>query len=370
MFQIKEPYKVLIVDDSAVVRGFTTKILESDPEIKVVSAAANGEDGVKKCQRFMPEVVILDIEMPVMDGLEAIPELLKINPKVKIVMSSTLTLHNAEVSLKALDLGAIDYISKPTSMVKDKTVTSEFSHILIEKVKQYGAMYRGIEKEKFRSDFQSVRQSPSFSKVASISKQVTTPTKIIPHAIAIGSSTGGPPALLKLLADILPEVTLPIFITQHMPPAFTEILARNISKNVGCECHEGRDGEEVLKKHVYIAPGDYHMRIVSSGTRKIIRLNQSEPENFCRPAVDPMFRSLNTAYNGLVLGVILTGMGQDGLFGSADLVKGGGRLIAQDEDSSVVWGMPGAVANANLCESVLPIDDMGNYIKRIVKGIL
>ena len=192
--------------------------------------------------------------------------------------------------------------------------------------------------------------------------------KLTPLAVAVGSSTGGPQALFELFKELGEAISLPIFITQHMPPRFTTILAERLSKTTGDRCAEGIDGEEVRANRIYLAPGDFHMTVLNSGGAKTIQLNQDEPENFCRPAVDPMLRSLSAAYGGRVLTVILTGMGADGFRGSGDVVAGGGTVIAQDDETSVVWGMPGAVATGGLCSAVLPLKDLPAAVRKLVEG--
>lgn len=349
------PFKVMIVDDSAVVRTHLSRIIDKYQDIEIVGRAYNGRDAIQKISEFKPEVIILDVEMPFINGIDAIPELLKIDPKVKIIMFSTLTLKNAEISLEALKLGAVDYIGKPTAI--DGNLNA-FEHDLIEKIRWFADLYRGKEEILYESKIKVD------AKINAVSPKKIEITKglFFPKAIAIGSSTGGPGALMEVLKD-LKTTSLPIFITQHMPPNFTKILAKNIEREIDKECVEVTDGLKVKKDMVYVAQGDYHLTLEKEGDDSIIRLCDGAPENYCRPAVDVMFRSLSDHYEGKCLGVILTGMGQDGLVGSAELVKNGGRVIAQDKETSVVWGMPGAVAKAEICDAILPLDTIANYIK-------
>ncbi|MCL4148497.1 UNVERIFIED_CONTAM: hypothetical protein GTU68_019267 [Idotea baltica] len=271
--------------------------------------------------------------MPVMDGLTALPLILKAKPNVQVLMSSTLTVKNAQVSLQAMSLGAADYVPKPTTN-REVISSQTFQTEIIEKIKSLAAA-------KIKNNTPVVEQDVVTQK-ATILKIPTTvaASKIMPKIIGVGSSTGGPQALLKFINGIKNNLTLPVVITQHMPPSFTKILAGHLSKATELECFEAEDGMLLENGKVYIAPGDHHMLVSNEDGKRYLRLNQDQPENFCRPAVDPMFRSLSEEFGPAVLGVILTGMGQDGLAGSKVIVDGGGTIIAQDEATSVVWGMP------------------------------
>lgn len=371
---VSDPYQVMIVDDSAVIRGFLTRWLEEDSEIKVVASANNGIVALREFKRAKPEVVILDIEMPEMDGLTALPELIKLDPTIKIIMASTLTRRNADTSLKALNAGAADYIPKPSSN-RDMQESETFRHELVGKVKALGAARRIHDKSPRRSS--AARPASELTKripakaglygKAPISLVKSSLTRL-PKILAIGSSTGGPQALFSLFEQLRGKVSLPILITQHMPATFTAILAEHLEKIWGKKCAEAVDGEPVLDNRVYIAPGDWHMTVEGTATVAKIKLNQKPPENFCRPAVDPMLRSLLAVYGPNVLTVILTGMGHDGLGGCQKLAEAGSRIIAQDEETSVVWGMPGAVATGGLCSAVLPLADIGVAVLNGIQG--
>ncbi len=355
--------RVMVVDDSAVIRGMTTKILESDPTISVVSSVGNGQMAVDNLARRKGiDVVVLDIEMPVMDGIQALPELLKVDPKIKIIMSSTLTTRNADISIKALNAGAADYISKPSSP-REITGGGEFRRELLEKVKALGLAHRR----------QTVAAMPAKSVVRGIPVPSLSPTEPIklrqpgigkPHVLAIGSSTGGPQALFTFLKDLSPNTGVPVVITQHMPETFTAILADHIERSTDWPCSEAKEGDVLEPGKILLAPGGHHMTITGEDGKKLVRLNQNPPENFCRPAVDPMLRSLADIYKNNILVVILTGMGADGMKGSQKIVDGGGTVIAQDEDTSVVWGMPGAVATAGLCSDVVPLEKMAETVTK------
>lgn len=354
-------YKVMVVDDSAIIRGFIRRMLESDPEFKVVATAVNGEMAISTVARTDVDVVILDIEMPVMDGLTALPLILKANPKVKVLMASTLTRRNAAISIQALAAGASDYVPKPES-TREANASEEFHRQLSSKIK---ALSRP---RKFKPKLAS-STSPAVKLAATPKIELRKPSVYKPVVLAIGSSTGGPRALFTVFETLKDTVKIPIFITQHMPATFTTILAEHIQRVCGVECAEGRDKERVKPNRIYLAPGEYHMVIDFDDDGSFIRINQDPPENYCRPAVDPMFRSLSKTYGPKILSVVLTGMGTDGAGGGKVIVEAGGTCIAQDEASSIVWGMPGAAANSGICSAVLPLEDIAPKITQLLKGI-
>ena len=356
----KVRYKVMVVDDSTVIRGFITRMLESDPEFKVVATAANGELAVKAVARVDVDVLILDIEMPVMDGLTALPLILKANPKVKVLIASTLTRRNAAISIKALSSGASDYVPKPDS-AREAQASEKFHQELVRKIKAL----TGLKRPRLTPAF---GQTSAATPVDGPKIALRQPSLFTPAVLAIGSSTGGPQALFKVFEGLKDRVKVPIFITQHMPATFTAILAEHLQRVCGVECAEGRDQERVVANRIYLAPGEYHMVIDRDEDGNFIRINQDPPENYCRPAVDPMFRSISKLYGSRVLGVVLTGMGKDGRDGGQTIVNAGGTIIAQDEESSIVWGMPGAVATAGVCSAVLPLTSIAPKISRLLKG--
>ncbi len=380
---LSEPIRVMVVDDSAVVRGLVTRMLEEDPRIVVAVSVGNGLMAVNALERHDVEVAILDIEMPVMDGLTALPQMLKIDPHLQVIMSSTLTLKNADISLKAMENGAADYIPKPTTS-REISGGLDFKTDLIAKVHALALVRRRYPRRPLRNDALSRATRPSPPGVPRPVAGVAAPLGIyhkatqpltlrpacgeIPEVIAIGSSTGGPQALFSVLTALRPEkLRLPILITQHMPPTFTTILAEHIARVSGWQAAEAKDGETVLAQRVYIAPGDFHMVVEKVGAERRIRLNKDPAENYCRPSVDPMLRSIAAAWGRRVLVVMLTGMGSDGLKGGRAVVEAGGTVIAQDEATSVVWGMPGAVATAGLCSAVLPLAEIPQQILRLSK---
>ena len=358
------PVRVIVVDDSLVIRGFITRALDADPAFKVVASAGNGQIAVDTLQRTPADVIILDIEMPVMDGLTAIPKLKAIDPAVQIVMASTLTQRNAEISIKALELGATDYLPKPSA--REMAVPNEFQRDLRDKVRALGAIAwkKGVRQTPLRATSGSVA-APVEKKKLSL---LPMPTQR-PAIIAIGSSTGGPQALFEVIKVMGANLPQPIVITQHMPPSFTAILADHISKQCNVTCTEGKDGEIIRPGNYYVAPGDFHMLIVKRPEGSVLRIVKDPQENFCRPAVDPMLRSLVEVYGSRILTVILTGMGQDGWKGSDAVVKAGGAVVAQDEATSVVWGMPGAVATAGICSAISPVGEIGAMVRQIAARV-
>lgn len=355
--------RVMVVDDSVVVRGLIVRALETDPSIEIVGSVGNGQLAVERLQRHPADVVVLDIEMPVMDGLTALPKLLAIDRRLKVLMASTLTLRNAEISMTAMQLGAADYIPKP-SAVRDISGGDEFKRSLVEKVLTLGQARLAQER---RAPVTSAA-APKVPSLLSGPVVLRRPGTVRPEVLAIGSSTGGPPALLKLLAALKNKIKLPVLLTQHMPATFTKILAQHIVKTTEWPASEAEDGMAVEAGHVYVAPGDYHMCVEKSAGGAVLRLNQEAPENFCRPAVDVMLRSVAQVYGAKSLVVILTGMGSDGLVGARPIVEAGGTVISQDEETSVVWGMPGVVAKGGLCSAVLPLDDLAPAVQRLSTG--
>lgn len=345
--QAPQPVRVMVVDDSAIVRGLITRMLKEDQRIDVLASCSNGELAIGMAARKPVDVIILDIEMPVMDGLTALPKLLAACPTAKIIMASTLTQRNAAISMRALQLGATDYVAKPTS---DKLGASDaFRRDLIAKVISLAAK---------RTTFaQGTSPRPAASQV-----QLRAGVVRQPRIIAIGSSTGGPQALLTLLAALPPRVKCPILIAQHMPATFTTVLAQHIARASGRPCAEATDGMEIKPGAIGLAPGDWHMEVVRDGERCITRLNQNPPENFCRPSVEPLFRSVAQHYGAESCAVVLTGMGSDGSTAARVIASKGAPVIAQDEATSVVWGMPGAVANAGICSAILPLPRIAEHL--------
>ncbi len=349
--------RVMLVDDSAVIRGLITRALTADPYIEVIATASNGQMAVDMVALHKPDVIILDIEMPVMDGITALPRLLREWPQGKIIVASTLSVRNAAISLQAMELGAADYLAKPSA--RDTEQLALFYRELTDKVKALGGVSARTAKTPV------VAQAPLPSPRPSTPISLSNASAPIPpvRAIAIASSTGGPQALQAILEQMKGQLThLPIYITQHMPPTFTTLLAEHLGKASGRPCAEAKEGESAKAGHVYLAPGNYHMTAEKKGVDVLLHLNQDPPENFCRPAADPMLRSLASIYGSGLLLAVLTGMGQDGLEGAKVVVAQGGNVIAQDEATSVVWGMPKAVAESGICRAVLPLPEIAPYL--------
>jgi len=344
-----QPISVMVVDDSAIVRGLITRTLNADPRIEVVASCSNGEMAVVQAGKRALDVIILDIEMPVMDGLTALPKLQRVNPGARIVMASTLTQRNAAISLRAMALGAADYIAKPTT---DRLNANEtFHRDLIQKVIALGQTKRPM-------------RAPDASSRPPVPSPVITRGGMMrqPRIIAIGSSTGGPQALLTLLGSLSPSVTCPIVIAQHMPATFTTVLAQHIERASGRPCTEAANGMEIKPGRIYLAPGDYHFEIVRAGAGFAAKLSQTPAQNFCRPSVDPLFHSVAQLFGAESCAVMLTGMGADGCGGAKAIAATGAPVIAQDEATSVVWGMPGAVAQAGICSAILPLPKIAGHL--------
>lgn len=354
------PVRVMLVDNSAVVRGLITRMLKPEPEIAIVASVSDGAQAVRQVRRDRSiDVVVLDVEMPVMDGLMALKEMVALDPSLQVIMASTLTQRNAEISLQALAAGAADYVPKPSS--ERLGGSEEFRRELVAKVQALGRRRKQM-------------RSPSAVATAYGGTYVPRPAPLLrsavavrPDIIAIGSSTGGPQALTAVLGEV-EEIRQPILITQHMPPTFTAVLAEHLGRVSGRPCAEAKNGERLLSGRIYVAPGDHHLLVQGTRDAARVRLTRDAPENFCRPAVDPMLRSLAEMFGGRVLAVILTGMGSDGCSGARHVVAAGGTVLAQDEATSVVWGMPGAVAGAGLCANVLPLPRLASAIVKLASG--
>jgi two-component system chemotaxis response regulator CheB len=366
-----EPLRVMVVDDSVVIRGLISRWIDTEPDMTVAASLRTGLDAVNQIERINPDVAVLDIEMPELDGISALPLLLAKKRNLIIIMASTLTRRNAEISFKALSLGASDYIPKPES-TREAAAAETFRHDLIQKIRHLGAKVRrpapaasgaalapGLDRQPL------LRPAPA--PVVQLMRRAFSTQA--PRVLLIGSSTGGPQALMTLVAEIGPVIDrFPVLITQHMPPTFTTILAEHLTRASHRPAHEGVDGEIIKPGHIYLAPGGCHMRVVRRGADAVIALDDGAPINFCKPAVDPLFSSAIEMWQGGTLAVVLTGMGSDGMRGGKDIVAAGGSVIAQDEASSVVWGMPGAAANAGICAAILPLPQIAPKLVRLFSG--
>ena len=346
------PIRVMVCDDSAVIRGAIVRMLEADPAIRVVARPGNGRAAVDELARTPVDVLVLDIEMPVLDGITALPLLLKADPQLRIIMASTLTTRGADIALRALRLGAADYVPKPSAVGLNGD--DNFRQELMEKVK-------GLARLRRRTQAATPSPTPTLRLKPAIAGQ--------PRLLAIGSSTGGPNALFTLVQGLGGNLPVPVVLTQHMPKTFTPILAEHISKLGGLPCAEAQHGEALRPGRIYLAPGDRHLLVTRAPSGLQAQLSDDPPENFCRPSVDPMLRSAAVACDGRVLVTMLTGMGHDGLAGTRRVVEAGGAAIAQDEGTSVVWGMPGAIAQAGLCQAVLPLPEIAPKLRTLLGGV-
>jgi two-component system chemotaxis response regulator CheB len=369
----QEPLRVMVVDDSVVIRGLISRWIASEPDMVVAASLRTGLDAVNQIERVDPDVAVLDIEMPELDGISAQPRLLAKKRNLIIIMASTLTRRNAEISFKALSLGASDYIPKPES-TREQAAAETFHHDLIQKIRSLGAKVRRTAPAHASPSLAPSMERPRepASKPAPVAQAQLLRRSFssqAPRALVIGSSTGGPQALMTLVAEIGAVIDrFPVLITQHMPPTFTTILAEHLARTSRRPAHEAIDGEIVKAGTIYLAPGGRHMRVVRHGADVAIALDDGPPVNFCKPAVDPLFTSATEIWQGAVMAVVLTGMGSDGARGGKDIVAAGGSVIAQDEATSVVWGMPGAVANAGICAAILPLNQIAPKLVRFFAG--
>lgn len=400
----------MVVDDSAIIRGFLCRYLSEDPQIEVVTTANNGAVALRQLDTFDIEAVVLDIEMPEMDGMTALPLMIKKIPDLKVVMASTLTRKNAEISLRAMQMGAMDYVPKPET-ARSVNANIDFRRELVEKVKAWASTRRkkrgealpdsgsgdtGGSTARAATGFARPAARPAAPGFVTTPPRATRPVAVVssrralepvaevvpagkkielipgsnrrPRVLVVGSSTGGPQALMKFFAGFKKQPEVPILITQHMPATFTAILADHLGQSTKWPSQEAKDGMPLLPGNIYVAPGGKHLEAEQKDGALVARLTDDPPENFCKPAVDPLFRSATKIFGERTLAVVLTGMGHDGLKGGRDLTRAGGTLLAQDEASSVVWGMPGAVATAGLCTQVLPIDQLGEATEKRLQG--
>jgi two-component system chemotaxis response regulator CheB len=354
-----ERIRVLVVDDSVVIRRLVTHALEEDPDLEVVGAASNGVIALQRIPFMNPDVVTLDIEMPEMDGLETLRHLRRLHPHLRVIMFSTLTERGAEATLTALSLGADDYVTKVANGGSLDRSLLRLREELVPKIRQF---FRTPAEASAAPALKRPTLAPAF---APASSAVRNAPKLIPRVLVIGVSTGGPAALGRVLPTLPEGFPLPILIVQHMPPVFTKLLAERLNSTCRLPAVEASQGEPVRRGTIYLAPGDFHMKVTSNGNEVRIALDQTAPLNSCRPAVDALFSSVADVYGGAAIATVMTGMGQDGLRGVQLLKALGAGVLVQDDASSVVWGMPGAVATAGLADQVLPLDELIPAIVRL-----
>ncbi len=346
--------RVLVVDDSVVIRKLVSDLLSADPDIEVIGTAVNGRAALQKVAQLKPDIVTMDIEMPEMDGIESVRAIRATGNKVPIIMFSTLTERGAVATLDALAAGASDYVPKPANVGSVGRSMEQVREALIPRIKSLVP----------RAGLSPHPAAPSLPPAAAVKLHAPTPPPFGGYRLlVIGSSTGGPEALGTLL-QTLPPLGVPVAVVQHMPPLFTRQFAARLDRQLPYDVVEAEHAQPLRPGTVAIAPGDFHLEVASDAAGLRTRLTQAPPENYCRPAVDVLFRSAVAAVGPAVLAVVLTGMGSDGCKGARQIVDRGGSVLAQDQATSVVWGMPGAVATAGLAERVLPLRELGPEILR------
>lgn len=360
MAPMHEPIRVLIVDDSVVVRRAVSDAISEDPDIAVVGTASNGNIALQRISQLNPEVLVLDIEMPESDGFDVLRALRSNYPSIRTIMFSSMTQRGALQTIEALSLGASDYVAKPTIIGRQgyRETVRRVAAELIPKIKQFRPGNSG--RRSAISDTIGLHYPITYRR---------PPSSSVPKIVAIGVSTGGPEALSRLLSRLLKTFPIPIVIVQHMPSFFTKLLAERLDSISGIKVIEGSEGIALEPGVAYIAPGDFHMTVKQDGGRVLLSLNQEPPENSCRPAADVLFRSVAKVYGPNALGVIMTGMGQDGCQGLREMKKHGAMVFAQDQVSSVVWGMPSLVIHEGLADCVIPLDQMSVVIEKCVEGV-
>jgi two-component system chemotaxis response regulator CheB len=360
----------MIVDDAIVARRLLTRWIGAEPDMVIAACLRTGREAVDRLEECDPDVVVLDVDMPELDGISALPMLLRKKHDLVVIMASTLTRRSAETSLRALSLGAADYVPKPQA-APDAGTSAAFQRELIDKIRHLGGHRRRQRQDK---------PAPARSVPATDARAVVAPPAVafslrpfaltVPRVLLIGSSTGGPQALTSLIGQIGTTMErAPVLITQHMPPTFTMVLAEHLTRVSGRSVREAEHDEAVVAGSVYVAPGGRHMRVKRGRDgAPAIALGDDPPINFCKPSVDPLLSSAAEVWGTGSLALVLTGMGSDGRYGAADIAAVGGSVIAQDEASSVVWGMPRAVAQAGLCSAVLPLSQIAARINRLFAG--
>ncbi len=348
--------RVLVVDDAVVMRRLIAGVIDSDPELEMAGIAPNGKLALARIPQVNPDVVTLDVEMPEMNGIETVTEIRKLYPKLPVIMFSTMTERGAVATLDALARGATDYVTKPANVGSVSEAIDRLEQELLPKIKLYAG---GAAKPEFTPAPRVDRAAQRVDRTALAAARCSI--------IVIGSSTGGPNALHQVIPALPADLGVPVMIVQHMPPVFTQLLATRLNEISKMRVHEALNGQPVERGHVYIAPGGRHLAIGAENGRLHARLNDDPPENSCRPSVDVLFRSVAQVCGAGTLGAVLTGMGQDGLRGAQWIRESGGEVIAQDRESSVVWGMPGAVTEAGLADEVAPLSEVATSLIRRAK---
>jgi two-component system chemotaxis response regulator CheB len=367
---IDKPLRVMVVDDAVVARRLAMRWIDAEPDMTVAACLRTGREAVDQVVEVDPDVVVLDVYMPDLDGIAALPQLLEKKPGLTVIMASMLTRRGAEVTLRALSLGAADYVAKPVTSDEAPT-TAAYRRELIEKIRQLGRARTA----------RRAAPSPALGQVAplqpALAPQQSEPVAFtlrpfavaMPRALLIGCSTGGPQALTALMGSIGPTIDrIPVLIAQHMPATFTAVLAEHLTRISGRPAREGEHGETVAAGRIYLAPGGRHMRVIRGAEGPLIDIGDDPPINFCKPAIDPLFASAARVWGAGSLALVLTGMGSDGAGGASAIAAAGGNVLAQDEATSAVWGMPRAAARTGACAAVLPLPEIAGRINRLAVG--
>ncbi|WP_333810858.1 chemotaxis response regulator protein-glutamate methylesterase [Timonella senegalensis] len=376
--------RALVVDDSVVIRRLVVQVLEAEPDFEVVGMAANGKIALTKTEQLNPDIVIMDVEMPEMNGIEAVRELRKRGTRTPIIMFSTLTERGALATIDALSAGASDYVAKPSNM---GSVTESLHAVAEQLVPKIRALVSARRQPRsaltmMRTSTQPATTATGTGLLASQNRRESVAAPAAPtwpapqlrptpkphpiRAVVLGCSTGGPEALSRVVAGLIEPLPVPVVVVQHMPPVFTKQLAARLNNLGPHRVTEAQQGEELRAGTIHIAPGDWHLKLAQQGVSVTCELVQSEPVNYCRPSVDVLFQSAHELYGGELLSVVLTGMGADGRAGAGLIAQAGGTVIVQDQATSVVWGMPGAVATAGFAHRIVPIDEIAPTIARVV----
>ncbi len=349
------PIRVMVVDDSIVVRKIVTDVLAGDPAIEVVGTAVNGKVALAKLDQLRPDLITMDIEMPEMDGIQAVAAIRKLGRRIPVIMFSTLTERGATATLDALAAGADDYVTKPANVGSISQSMQSVREQLIPRIKVLTGRPAGPV----------TGPAPVPAPRAVLAAPTPRTGVRAPAVLVIGASTGGPDALTKVIPRLPHDFPLPVLVVQHMPPVFTTQFAGRLDRLSALRVVEAVAGTPIAPGTVHIAPGDFHLTVAPGVGLRRTALDQAAAENFCRPAVDVLFRSAAAAYDGAVLAVVLTGMGSDGKLGAGRVREAGGTVVAQDQASSVVWGMPGAVTAAGHADEVVPLDRVADAILRL-----
>jgi two-component system, chemotaxis family, protein-glutamate methylesterase/glutaminase len=374
--QLNAPLKVAIVDDSVVVRGLVSRWLRETVGIEVVGTFRSGREIIANVVNVNPDIIILDIEMADIDGLTALPHIMRAKPDVTVIVASTLTARNADISFKCMSLGAKDYVLKPQSN-REVSTSNEFKNILIEKI-----FALGMKAKQRLSVREPAVKGGAVAQSTLIENRVLPSTKAQfeippmrpfsrtpPKILLIGASTGGPQAIMTLLKSMTSVLDkYPVLIAQHMPAAFTTMFAEHLTRQTHLDVVQATHGEVLKAGRVYIAPGGRHMIVGQHQGHNQINITDDAPVNFCKPSVDVLFESCAKLFGPACLSIMLTGMGSDGAKGSSIIADVGGSVIAQDEASSIVWGMPGSTVKAGACAAILSLDQMVPVITRLLTG--